>query len=129
MASVNGRRTVKFVPCPVTEEIRSGRFHEVDEGQAVLECYLLGTLKLLEPHRLQRPGLDAGIVHHDHAADPADEADARNAASARDGLPGVRCVEQVSGQRGEFEEGGGGVEQQSEALARQQLAAPRKPGA
>ena len=43
----------------VAQQVGTRRLDQVDERQPVLERQLLGALELLEPHGLQRAGLDA----------------------------------------------------------------------
>ena len=84
----------------------------------------LRPLQLLEAHRLQGAGIDAGVVGHEQHANARDDADAGDDATARHRLVGIVAVEQPAGHRRELEKGHAGIEQARHALARQQLAAP-----
>ena len=57
----------------VAQQVGAGGLDQVHERQPVLERQLLGALELLESHRLQRAGLDAGIVDDDDTARAADQ--------------------------------------------------------
>ncbi len=108
----------------VLEQVRSGRLDQVDEGQPVLERDLLRAQHLLEPLRLQRAGVDAGIVGDDEDAHAGDDADADDRAAAGDRALDVVDVLAPAGERRQLEERNAGIEQARDALARQQLAAP-----
>ncbi len=112
----------------IAQQVGAGGLDQVHERQAVLERELLGALEFFQPHRLQCAGLDAGIVDDDHAARAADLADAGEQSAARRRLLGVRVVQQVTRAGREFQVGRARIEQQAQALARQQLAAPGEPG-
>ena len=113
----------------VAQQVGAGRFDEVHERQPVLERELLRALEFLEPHRLQRAGLDARVVDDDHAVRAADHADAGQQPAARHGLLRVGHVEQVARAGRQLQPRSARVEQQREPLARQQLAALREPRA
>jgi hypothetical protein len=100
----------------------------MDERQPVFQCDLLCPLEFLETHRLQGTRFDARIVDEHDAMRAADEPDAGEQAAARDGLFGIRHVEQVPRASRQFQERGAGVEQQGKAFARQRLATLLEPG-
>ena len=68
---------------PVLHQVRAGALDQLHERQLVLERDLLDAQLLVEPHRLQRAGLDARIGRGHHAAHAGDEADAGDHAAAR----------------------------------------------
>ncbi len=107
----------------IAQQIGAGAFDQLHVRQLVLQRQLLHPQGLVEAVRLQRPGVDAGIVGADHAANAGDKADAGDRAAARDALVGVWHVEHVTGQGRQLDEGRAGIEHQRHALARQQLAA------
>jgi hypothetical protein len=96
----------------------------VHERQAVLERHFLRAQQLLEALRLQRAGVDAGVVGDDDDAHARDDADAGDGAAAGDRALGVVDVLAPAGEGRELEERHAGVEQPLHALARQQLTAP-----
>src|SRR4029453_13198597 len=63
-----------------------------------------------------------GTPRAPHAAHARDEADPRDDAAARHAPVEVGIVEAEARERAQLEEGGAGVEQQREALAREELA-------
>ncbi len=83
----------------VAQQIGAGAFDELDVRQLVLQRELLHPQRLVEAVRLQRAGIDAGIVGADHAADARDEADAGDDAAAGHALVRIRYVEHVAGER------------------------------
>ena len=68
-------------------------------------------------------GIDAGIRDEDHAARAADEADAGDDARAVDGIDAVVLMHADAAQGRQFQKIGPAVEQERNALARQQLLA------
>jgi hypothetical protein len=96
----------------------------LDEGQLLLQRDRLGAQEFLQPHRLQRAGLDPGIVDQDHGPRAGHLADPRDDAAARDRCIRIRPVLQESRQRREFQERRLGIEQQRQPFPRQQLASP-----
>ena len=107
----------------VQHQVGAGALDQLHERQLVLERELLDAQLLVQPHRLQRAGVDARVGRGDHAAHARDEADAGDHAAAWHALVEVRVVEAEAGQRRDLEERRAGVEQQRQPLARQQLAA------
>ena len=107
----------------VAQQIGAGAFDQLHVRQLVLQRQFLHPQRLVEPVRLQRAGIDAGIVGADHAADTGDKADAGDHPAARHALVDVRHVEHVAGERRQFEERRAGIEHQRHPLARQQLPA------
>jgi hypothetical protein len=107
----------------VLEQVRSRRFDQVHERQLVVERDLLRAQQLLEALRLQRAGVDAGVVGDDEDAHARDDADADDGAAAGDRTLAARTVVAEAGERRELEERHAGVEQPRDAFARQQLAA------
>ena len=116
-----GRTAANEILDAVAHEVRARAFHELNRRQLVFQRDLLRAQPLVETHRLQRSGLDAGITRSHHTADAGDEADACDSAATGNALLRVRRVEAVTGQRGEFEERRTGIEQQCNAFARKQL--------
>ena len=107
----------------VAQQIGAGAFDQLHVRQLVLQRQFLHPQRLVEAVRLQRAGIDAGIIGADHAADAGDEPDAGDQPAAGHALVGIRHVEHVAGQRRQFDEGRAGIEHQRHALARQQLPA------
>ena len=107
----------------VAQQIGAGALDQLHVRQLVLQRQFLHPQRLVEAVRLQRAGIDAGIIGADHAADAGDKADAGDRPAARDALVGIRHVEHVAGQRHQFDEGRAGIEHQRDALARQELPA------
>ena len=107
----------------VAQQVGAGAFDQLHVRQLVLQRQFLHPQRLVEAVRLQRAGIDAGIIGADHAAHAGDEADARDHAAAGHALVGVGDVEHVARQRRQFDEGRAGIEHQRHALARQQLPA------
>ena len=107
----------------VAQQIGAGAFDQLHVRQLVLQRQFLHPQRLVEAVRLQRAGIDAGIVGADHAADAGDKSDAGDHAAAGHALVGVGNVEHVARQRRELDEGRAGIEHQRHALARQQLPA------
>ena len=107
----------------VAQQIGAGAFDQLHIRQLVFQRELLHPQRLVEAERLQRAGVDAGIVGADHAADARDKADARDHPAAGHALVGVGHVEHVAGERRQLDEGRAGIEHQRHALARQQLPA------
>ena len=107
----------------VAQQIGAGAFDQLHVRQLVLQRQFLHPQRLVEADRLQRAGIDAGIVGADHAADAGDEADAGDQPAAGHALVGVGNVEPVTRERREFDEGRAGIEHQRHPLARQQLPA------
>ena len=107
----------------VAQQVGAGAFDQLHVRQLVLQRQFLHPQRLVEAVRLQRAGIDAGIIGADHAADAGDEADAGDDAAAGHALVGIRHVEHVARERRQFEEGRAGIEHQRHALARQQLPA------
>ena len=108
---------------PVGQQVGTGALDELHVGQLVLERDRLGAQDLVQAHGLQRAGVDAGVRGQDHAAQAADVADAGDHTAPGHAARGVLGVQAIAGQRAQLEEGGAGVQQQRDALARQQLAA------
>jgi hypothetical protein len=108
----------------VAHQVGAGAFHQVQEGQLLLQRDLLHAQDLLQAHGLDRARLDARIAGHHHAAHAAHEADAGDHAAARHRGVRVPAVLQVAGQRAQGQPGRARVQQQAHPLARQQLAAP-----
>ena len=102
---------------------RAAGIHEVDAGQMVLARDLLRAQMLLHRHGVVGAALDGGVVGDDNAFAAADAADAGDQAGGMD----VAAVEAVGGERRELEERRARIEQQVDALARQELAAPDVP--
>ena len=100
---------------------RAAGIDEVEAGQAVVARDLLGAQMLLDGHREIGAALDRRVIGDDDAFAPGD------AANAGDD-PGRRhraVIHLVGGKGGEFEKGGTRIEQHADALARQELAAPK----
>jgi len=112
----------------VLQQVGAGGFDQVQEGQPVLLRDGDDAQDLLQAHRLDGAGVDAGIGGGDHAAHAGDVADAGDEAAAGNGLGRVGVVQAPTGDGGELEEGRTGVERPRHALARQQLAAPVEDG-
>jgi len=83
----------------VAQQIGAGAFDELDVRQLVLQRQLLHAQRLVEAVRLQRAGIDAGIIGADHAADARDEADAGDDATSGHALARIRHVEHIAGER------------------------------
>lgn len=107
----------------VAQQVGAGALHQMHERQLVLQCDVLGPQDLLQCHGTEGTGLDAGVGGHHHAARPAHHADAGHDAGARHALRKVRMVLAVARQRRQFQVGTAGIEQQGDAVARQQLPA------
>ena len=107
----------------VAQQIGAGALDQLHVRQLVLQCQLLHPQGLVEAVRLQRAGIDAGVVGRHHAAHAGDEADAGHDATARHALRRVRHIEHVASQGRQLQERRAGIEHQRDALTRQQLAA------
>ncbi|MDT4842131.1 hypothetical protein FQZ97_760200 [compost metagenome] len=107
----------------VLHEVGARAFHQLDEGQLVLQRDLVQPQLLVQPHGLQRAGVDAGVGGADHAAHARHAPDAGDQAAAGHAFRKVGVVLAQARQRGQRQEGRAGVQQQREAFARQQLAA------
>jgi hypothetical protein len=93
----------------------------MDKRQLVVQRNLLCAQDLLQAHGADRAGLDARVGRHHHALRAGDRSDAGNDAGAGETLGRVRMVHAESGQCREFEKSTARIEQQGQALARQQL--------
>ena len=60
----------------VAQQVGAGAFDQLHVRQLVFQRQFLHPQRLVEAVRLQRAGIDAGIIGADHAADAGDEADA-----------------------------------------------------
>jgi hypothetical protein len=109
---------------PVLHQVGAGAFHQLHERQLVLQRDLLHAQLLVQPHGLQRAGVDAGIGRAHHAAQAGYVADAGDHAAARHALVEIGVVMAQPGQGAQGNEGCARIEQQRHALARQQLPAP-----
>ena len=107
----------------VAQQIGAGAFDQLHVRQLVFQRQFLHPQRLVEAVRLQRAGIDAGIVGADHAADARDEANAGDHAAAGHAFIRIGNVEHVARQRRQLDERGAGIEHQRHTLARQQLPA------
>ena len=100
-------------------QVGAGRLGEVDDGHPVLGADLHGARDLAPAVGVDGAAPHGGLVGGDHALHAGDHADAADRAAAEAELrpPGA--------ERGDFEEGRVAVEEQLDALAGHQLAAPR----
>ena len=126
-----GRRHVRLIVEDAAEVVAVGKnlvlqrqeraagIDQIDAGQMVLARDLLRAQMLLHRHRIVGAALDGGVVGDDHALAPADAADAGDDARRRH----VAAIHAVRGERRQLEKRRAGIEQQVDALARQQLAA------
>ncbi len=89
----------------VAQQIGAGAFDQLHIGQLVLERELLYPQCLVEAVRLQRAGINAGIIGADHAADAGHKSNAGDQPAAGDALVGVGNIEHVTRQRRQFDEG------------------------
>ena len=105
------------------QQIGAGAFDELNKGKLVGERDLLGSDRLLDPHRMGRAAFDAGIVGRDHASCSRHHADADDRAAAEHIVDAVVLMHAEAGEAGEFEKWRVAVEQQVDAFARRQLAA------
>ena len=103
---------------PVAQQVGASAFDQLHVRQLVLQRQFLHPQRLVQAVRLQRAGIDAGIVGADHAADAGDEPDAGNQPAAGNALVGVGHIEPVARKRGELDEGRAGIEHQRHALTR-----------
>ena len=108
---------------PVAHEVGARTLDQVHEGQALAQSDLLHAEYLFQPHGLDGPRLDAGVAGHHHAAHTADKPDTGDHPAAGHGLFGVLHILQVARQGAQRQPGRARVQQQCDALARQQLAA------
>jgi len=97
---------------------RAAGVDEVDARQVVLEGDLLGAEVLLHRQREVGPALNRGVVGDDHALGAVDEADAGDDAGGRC----LAVVHAVRREPAELEERRARIEQQLDALAREELA-------
>ena len=111
----------------VAQQVGAGAFDQLHVRQLVLERQFLHPQRLVEAVRLQRAGIDAGIVGADHAAHAGNEADAGDHAAAGHAFVGVRHVEHVARKRRQLDKRRAGIEHQRHPLARQQLSALVEP--
>ena len=95
----------------------------MDEWQLACERDGLQAFELVAAARLRGAGRDAGVVGGDEAAHSRHVTDPRDAGAAGDGFLRVGVVAQIAGERHEVEKRRARVEQQRQALARQELAA------
>ena len=107
----------------ITQQIGARAFDQLHVRQLVLQREFLHPQRLVEAVRLQRAGIDTGIIGADHAADAGHEPDAGDETAAGHALPCIRHVEHVAGERRQLDERRAGVEHQRYALTRQQLPA------
>ena len=106
-------------------QIRAARIDQINAGQVVLLGDFLRAQVLLDGQRVVGAAFDRGVVADDHAINAADAANADDQA----GAGRVALVHAERGQWRDFEERRAGVEQHLHAVAWQQLAARRVPGA
>ncbi len=104
-------------------EVGAAGLDELDQRQLVLARDFLAAQLLLEPHRRGGAALDGAIRGGDEAAYARDIADAVDDAAAEHILRAVIVVHAKSGEGRQLEERAAAVEQQRDALARQELAA------
>ena len=102
-------------------QVGAAGIDQVDAGQMILARDLLRAQVLLDGHRVIGAALDGRIVGDDHAFAAADAADAGDDA----GSGHFAAIHVVGGQRAEFQKRRARIEQQIDAIARQQLAARR----
>jgi hypothetical protein len=107
----------------VGHEVGARAFHQLHEGQPVLQRQFLHAQLLVQAHGLQRTGVDARVGRADHAAHARHGADAGDRCRRRARCGPGRAVQPQPGQRAQFQERRAGVQQQRQAFARQQLAA------
>ncbi len=106
----------------VLHEVGARALHQVDEGQLVLQRNLLHTQDLLQPAGPNGASIDTRIAGHHQTAHPTDKANAGHHAATGHRFAGVLVVLQVARQRTQRQPGRAHIQQQSHALARQQLA-------
>ncbi|MCY1510566.1 hypothetical protein D9M68_449480 [compost metagenome] len=107
----------------IAHEVGPRAFHQIDEGQLVLQRNLLGSPGFLSAHGLHGAGIDARVIGHHHAAHAADPADAGDHATAGHGLVQVRGVHTIACQGTQRQPGPCRIQQQRHALPGQQLIA------
>ena len=115
----------------ILEQVRAGRFDQMHERQLVLQRDVLRTLEFFQPERLQRAGVDAGVVGKHETACASDVSDQRDRTAARNRRVrtawfAVVVVLAPARKCRELQHGRTRVEQQAHALARKDLAAFRK---
>jgi len=115
-----GRNVARREDLVLQRQERAAGIHQIDARQVVLARDVLGAQVLLHRHGIIRSALDGGVVGNDHAIAPADAADAGDEARRRH----LAVVHVVRRQRRQLQERSVGIEQQPDALAHQQLAAP-----
>jgi hypothetical protein len=98
-------------------EVRAGRLDEGDGGQAVLIRHVREAAALDHGELAHRAALHRGLARGDHALHARDHADATDDAGA-----GRVTRHVLAGQRAQLEEVRVAIEQELDALARQQLA-------
>ena len=93
-------------------------FDQIDAGQTVLRCDLLGAQMLLHRHRIICSALDRRVVGDDHDLAAVDKADAGDQPRAMD----VALVHAEGGESADFQKRRTGVDQSGDPFARQELA-------
>ena len=103
----------------LVRQIGAAGIDQIDARQTVVARDFLGAQMLLHGHRIIGAALHRRIVDDDdaflahHRADAGDDAGCRN----------ILAVHAISGERRQLEEGRARIEQEADALARQELAA------
>ncbi len=98
---------------------RAARIHQVDTGQAILECHILRAQVLPDSDRIVGAALHGRVIGDDHALETIDAADSRDDAARRDPV----AVELMPGELRDLEERRAWVEQAIDAVAHEHLVA------
>ena len=110
----------------VVQQVAAGAFHQVHERQLLLQRNHLRPLQSVAPGGGQGARLYTAVIHHHHAAHPADKADSGDDGAAGNRFFRVRVIQQVAGDVADGQQRHARVEQPCQALPRCQLAALRK---
>ncbi len=102
-------------------QVGAARFDQPHHRQFVLQRDGFGAQALAQAHRRDGAALDGAVRRDHHAADARDRADAADDPAAQHVLLAVVVVHPEAGQGRELEPRRTAVEQQCDALARQQL--------
>ena len=97
-------------------QVGAARLDQIDQGEAVLHCYVLGAQRLGQRVAVRRPRLAGRIVGGDHALDAGDDPDPGDDVGAQ------RLVRAPRRQSGQLEKWRVPIEQQFDPLPGQQLA-------
>src|SRR5690242_2069310 len=100
-------------------QVGSAAIDQINAGQAIFACYLLGAQMLFDGHWKIRPALDGGIVTDHQAFTSLDPADPRDQARSMNGI----VIHAIGGKRRELQKWRTRINQVHDAITRQQFAA------